>query len=477
MSEPRRGLPTQGPPARRRTGAGQGDAVDLSDQGPEGDGDHPEPVALESETQRFRLFMQRCTTPMACATVDGRFLEVNAAGCSFHGRERDDMLVRRWQDLAHPDDRERMQDCVAEILAGTIDHATEHMRFVRPTGSVVSCTMTVVGGRDAAGQVAELMIQLTDLTAEHSYRDALAVERELRRAELLYRTVVANLAEGVVIHTDGHVVDANPAAQRILGVSLDRMDHMHGRAATTYPRTLRSDGSDFPTSEHPSAVATRTGLPVRGVVMGLEHPGAEPTWILINSLPLPEPDGEVRTVVTSFTDITALKAAEQQLVHQAMHDSLTGLPNRALLLEHVSAALRRHDRTGVPLAVVFVDLDGFKAVNDEAGHLVGDEILRVVSTRLVRALRASDIAGRFGGDEFLIICEGVADESQLAALAQRILYVIPQPVTVDNVAHTVGASIGVARATRGTSPDELVQRADAAMYEAKRLGGSRFVSL
>nr|WP_246315593.1 EAL domain-containing protein [Kineococcus aurantiacus] len=175
-------------------------------------------------------------------------------------------------------------------------------------------------------------------------------------------------------------------------------------------------------------------------------------------------------------DVTARKEAEQALVHQAMHDALTGLPNRALLRERLARALRAGGGDGRRVGVLLLDLDGFKAVNDTAGHACGDDVLREVAHRLSGLCRGGDTVARLGGDEFAVVCPDTDDEG-LEHLARRLLAAVREPVVLGTGTFSVGASIGsavhrAADADPGTL-DRLLQNADLAMYAAKRAGKNR----
>ena len=169
-------------------------------------------------------------------------------------------------------------------------------------------------------------------------------------------------------------------------------------------------------------------------------------------------------------DITDREALLDQLRHQAFHDSLTGLPNRALLVDRLSVMLERIGRTGSKAAVLFCDLDGFKPINDSLGHAVGDELLRQTARRFAQNLRAADTLARLGGDEFVIVCE-VDDEAGAVQLAQRLGASLIQPMDLKGHEVRVSTSIGIAIAGEpGARADELVRNADIAMYRAKDRG-------
>jgi diguanylate cyclase (GGDEF)-like protein/PAS domain S-box-containing protein len=184
--------------------------------------------------------------------------------------------------------------------------------------------------------------------------------------------------------------------------------------------------------------------------------------------------GEIVGRVWSFLDITERMQLEAQLAHQALHDSLTGLANQSLFRDRVEHALTRLGRHGGRLAVLFLDLDDFKSVNDSLGHPAGDRLLVEVSRRVEGAIRAADSAARLGGDEFAVLLEDVDDDAEIVDVAERLLRTVRQTVTLDGTEVSTSVSIGVAIAEPATSCDQLLRDADLAMYTAKRRGRGRF---
>jgi diguanylate cyclase (GGDEF)-like protein len=183
--------------------------------------------------------------------------------------------------------------------------------------------------------------------------------------------------------------------------------------------------------------------------------------------------------LTSVSNILAAAGqrhdTEEALAHQALHDPLTGLPNRALLLDRLAQAAARAGREPTPLAVLFLDLDRFKVVNDGLGHRAGDELLQAVANRLLAVVRPEDTVARLGGDEFVVLCEHLMHEEQAAHLAERIAEVLRRPVTVSEREVSITASIGIVLADAGAvAPEALLRDADTAMYQAKERGRDRF---
>ncbi|MGP5159433.1 diguanylate cyclase [Pseudoalteromonas prydzensis] len=176
-------------------------------------------------------------------------------------------------------------------------------------------------------------------------------------------------------------------------------------------------------------------------------------------------------------DITERKEFEKQLQHLVGHDQLTGLANRTLLLDRVQNSLASADRTAVELSLLFIDIDGFKEVNDTHGHLVGDKLLQKIAERLLECVRGSDTVGRFGGDEFVVVLNGIKSRADVLHVAEKIRYKCAEPFIIDDKKLTLSSSIGLASyPEHGSSDMQLIQYADQAMYIAKVAGGNQIVS-
>lgn len=186
---------------------------------------------------------------------------------------------------------------------------------------------------------------------------------------------------------------------------------------------------------------------------------------------LTDASGRVTSIMALVQDVSARMEAAQQLLHIATHDTLTGLANRRMLTERLSHALARAERTGEAVAVLFIDLDGFKSVNDKHGHGAGDEVLRDVATRLSRIARATDFVARLGGDEFVILLDTDVHPGSPSMLAERVFDALSAPCRFTGGEAPIGASIGVAmHPPLSNLAADLIRRADAAMYEAKSAG-------
>ncbi|QZT61721.1 sensor domain-containing diguanylate cyclase [Mycolicibacterium austroafricanum] len=196
-------------------------------------------------------------------------------------------------------------------------------------------------------------------------------------------------------------------------------------------------------------------------------------WFTISAVPT-QKKGKFNGGIVAITEITAIKEAEEMRALQATHDTLTGLPNRRLLFDRLTTALDHVDRQPGQVALLFLDLDGFKPINDRYGHNAGDELLILVANRIVHTVRSEDTVARLGGDEFVVILERVIDRADATAVAEKIIRAITEPAVLSQAEVTVGVSVGIAMSgDPRTDPDRLIQDADSAMYEAKSAGGRR----
>jgi diguanylate cyclase (GGDEF)-like protein/PAS domain S-box-containing protein len=305
------------------------------------------------------------------------------------------------------------------------------------------------------GVEATLVASFTDVTEQRR------VENDLRRYEILFQRSTDMIN---VIDVDGQILYSSPSAEVTFGV-MPTPQHPLGIFAM-----LHADEQERARAFH------------RRVIEGTSHEEvfvartrtADGRWLFIESVAVNLLDHPVvRGIVITSRDVTERHVLAQELEHSATHDRLTGLANRALIDEQLAPALARAGRSGRRLALCYLDLDDFKRVNDELGHIAGDEVLVEVAARLRSALRQGDIAGRIGGDEFIALLDSVRDEDEARSTAERILATINGPANLLAGTVHLDVSIGVALNLPGDTADRLLQRSDQSLLEAKRRGKSR----
>lgn len=269
----------------------------------------------------------------------------------------------------------------------------------------------------------------------------------------------------IAINEQHSIIQANHAACVLFGYALDELIGLEIHKLV--PPHFRNDHKDHITRFIQSDI-TQISMSKRGEVFGYRKDGSEfPAEASIAKFK--ENDGWV--MVATMRDISARKAREDELNWQATHDPLTALPNRALMHDRLTHALNRSQRNDEAVALIFADLDGFKMINDSYGHAVGDKLLVAIAARLVDVVRPGDTVARFGGDEFIILCERIENLDTIATIAERISEELRKPLKLGDIKLYATASLGISLG-KGHShlPDELVRNADAAMYQAKDQG-------
>ena len=333
-----------------------------------------------------------------------------------------------------------------------------------------------LGVTDAQGKLLGLVAFADILSSiEHEYAHRLRETLKEREHSLaislqhqrLAAKVFESTLEGILVTNAHHVIESvNPAFTRITGYTAAEVIGKtpallsSGRHDADFYRKMRAD---LETHGH-----------WQGEIWNRRR-NAEvyPEWLTINTVR--NDQGEIVNYVGVFSDITRRKAEQEQIQFLAYHDGLTGLPNRGLFLDRLHHALAHAHRSHTLVAVLFVDLDNFKPVNDTLGHHVGDRLLQTVAERLTGAVREADTVARLGGDEFTVILESLGDANDVPLIVQKIIDAISQPMQVDGQEVITTASIGVSLyPADSTDADDLLRQADTAMYRAKASGRNSF---
>jgi diguanylate cyclase (GGDEF)-like protein/PAS domain S-box-containing protein len=316
-------------------------------------------------------------------------------------------------------------------------------------------------GADGIPVVTGVVTTFTDVT------EARAASRALERSEEQFRSAMAHAPVGMaLVALDGTFMEVNHALCRLVGY--DEADLLGLTfQQITHLEDLESDLDNL-------AMLTRGAVDHYTMEKRYLTRDGEVVWVrLAVSMARDEADAPAH-YIAQVQDITAERAAHAKLEHQALHDPLTGLANRDLLMDRLAHALARSSRSGQRTVVMFCDLDRFKAVNDSMGHEAGDAVLVTVADRLRAAVRPGDTVARLGGDEFVVVAEGVSAVEDQSALAARVQAVLDQPIQLGGREVRSGASIGVAVAGPEADARSVLREADAAMYRAKARGRGRY---
>jgi diguanylate cyclase (GGDEF)-like protein/PAS domain S-box-containing protein len=338
----------------------------------------------------------------------------------------------------------------------------------RHDGKLLIVRASVTHICDEAGNQTGFVVVCADTTERRR------AEEERHAVEQLHSTVIEAVDEGIIVaDAQGIVVDANPAASRILPLAVEVGARLVD-CVTGPDGIVGHDRRPLTAADHPIARARASHEPMQDVLIGLVTDEHE-RWLTLSCRPLPATSGAAAGTVCSFADVTKVIQAQQELHYRTTHDELTGLCNRVVFVDDLQHALARGRRKQTNTAVLFIDLDRFKLVNDTLGHACGDEVLTEIAKRLQGATRTMDRVGRIAGDEFIVLCSDVTGIEPVAQRAAELQRVIAEPIRLANGRRpALHASIGIAFATGGDGDaEELLRDAHVAMRRAKEQGGTQ----
>ncbi|MGI8510150.1 MAG: sensor domain-containing protein [Gemmatimonadaceae bacterium] len=408
--------------------------------------------ALRAGEQRYRLLVEQ--SPEAIIVHrDGTLLYVNKTGADlFESGDASSLVGKSLGAFAHPDTLGRLAEAVKARARGEFDSKPAEYRMVTASGATVDVeALSVMVAHDGAPAVQSV---LRDVTARRAAEAAL-LDREAR-LRLVMQQIPAVL----------WATDRDARFTSALGAGLAAMGLATGEFVGVRIEDYFGHGD-------------QGAAPVRATHMALlGHSGTfEFEWmgrsLACSVEPLRGNSGEIEGTLGLAVDITDRKLLENQLTHRAFHDPLTGLANRSLFRERVTHALERVERGG-EVAVIFLDLNDFKTINDSLGHTEGDNLLEIVAARLLQSVRSDDTVARLGGDEFAILLEALDNPAEAVEVITRIETALAPTIALRGRRVTVSASVGVAHALPGDTADEVLRNADVAMYRAKDSENTRY---
>lgn len=411
-------------------------------------------IMLSAAEEESRLAFDRSQVPTCLVANDGQILRVNPAICELLGRSEQELLALNFLDVTHPEDVHLSADLVADLLAGRRSSLRVTKRYVTGKGRVIWGDVTVSAVRNADGTMRHRIAQIIDVTRER-----------ILRASLMEAEQIAHLGGWRYDLATGHVI-WSPELFAIFGLD----------SSGPVPDFADQQRLFSPESwERLSAAVSQTqetGIPYE-LELEVVRPDGSHVWAEARGEAVRDATGTIVELHGVSLDITDRKAARDELRALATHDPLTGLANRAELLAEITRAVSASQRSARSTAVLMMDLDRFKAVNDTLGHAAGDELLIAAARRLNEVVRAGDLVARLGGDEFVVVMRELADPSEAARAAGRLVQAFQAPFVVGDRELFATASVGVAIAAPTTRAGDLLREADTAMYAAKEAGRDR----
>ena len=434
-------------------------------------------VALRESQRRLASLIDALPgIVFSCASDPKWSMTYLSEGClSLTGYKSEELIGNRsnsFDAITHPDDLPQVLAAIETGVAQKQPYVVEY-RIGTKSGQEKWVWEKGHGVLDSNGQILGIEGFITDITDRKRAEDA------IRQAEAKYRSIFENASEGIFQSTaDGHYIAANPALARLYGYStptelmarLTNIEHQLYVEPNRRSQFIRLLQENDVVVEFESQVYRKDGSVI---------------WISENARAVRDTNtGELLFYEGTVEDISEHKRVKEQLHERAFYDILTGLPNRALFMDRLSHTVERAKRhPNYRFAVLFLDLDRFKVVNDSLGHLIGDQLLIAIARRLKGCLRSKDTVARLGGDEFTILLEDIEDINQAIHVAERIQQELQTPFNLDGNEVFTAASIGIVlsrEVSKGVftieydRPEDLLRDADTALYRAKALGKARY---
>lgn len=447
--------------------------------------------AVKDSEERFSATFNQAAVGLAHVAPDGRWLRVNRKLCEIIGYTEAELLEMTFQDITHPEDLDQSLDKIRQMLAGTIEIYAMEKRYLRKTGESIWANLTVSLARDEHGAPKYFISVVEDITQrkrfEHAFH-AIIAGTATAGGDNFFRTLVMNLASAVGVRYAfvGTLVDHRHDRVQVIAswtgadfgdnfqydLAGTPCDDVVGKALCYFPRSIQQQ---FPADQLLVEMRAESymGIPLfsnSGETLGI--------MVVLHDQPLDD--------IASAANIMGVFGAragaelerllfERQLTHLANHDALTLLPNRTLLQDRLHQAIAHTQRTGQLLAVLFLDLDRFKTINDSLGHDKGDQVLTIIAARLTGCVRDGDTIARLGGDEFIILLQDLSREEDAVIVAGKFIDCLQQPLAVDGHELFVTTSIGISFYPQdGDDGNTLLKNADTAMYRAKASGRNTF---
>jgi diguanylate cyclase (GGDEF)-like protein/PAS domain S-box-containing protein len=414
---------------------------------------------IVSASKGYRTAFDSAPIGIALVSPEGRWLQVNRALCQLVGYTEEQLLELNISDLTHPDDLAATLERKQRQVQGTHVENRIEKRYVRADGTTVWVAVTSTLVRDAAGAALYSVAQIENIN------DRVHAQAALGEAEERFRRAFNDAPIGMgLVAPDGRWLRVNERLTEITGFSEAHLLN------STFQDITHPDDVDIDVEHSRQLLAGE----VRSYQMEKRYvrPDGQSIWVMLSVSLVRGIDNEPLYFISQVENINERKRVERELTRLAEHDSLTGLLNRRRFQQELERELKRARRAHGRAAILYIDIDHFKRVNDTHGHKAGDDVLQSIARRLVLRLRATDIIARLGGDEFAVLLLDLDSIEDARRIADEIRTAVrSEPVPVADTMVNVTISIGIATLGEGEgSDDQVLIAADNAMFEAKRSG-------
>ena len=418
--------------------------------------------ALKQSEEKYRNILEEMEDAYYEVDLAGRFTFVNDSTCRHTGYTTDELLGMNYRNITFKDDIKAIFEAFNHVYRTAEPNKGFSHRMVSKDGSVRSVEAAISLRKNKNGETVGFRCVSRDVT------DRKLLEEELAHSEERYRTILEQMQDGYYeVDLSGNFTFANEATCRTLGIPLAKL------IGTSYHGLV-------PEEERATVIDTfnrvrETGVPNSAFAHRVVLSTGAVAFAEVSISPLRDKQGKTIGFRCVGRDVTERKQMEQLLANMATHDFLTELPNRVLLIDRFEIALAQAQRREHKLAVMSLDLDRFKEVNDTMGHNAGDEVLKHVALKLVSMVRSSDTVARLGGDEFLLLLQEIHDLQDATTIADKILHSFKEPFVIERKPFCLSASIGIALCPDdGSDLETLMKKSDASMYYSKRRGGCQY---
>jgi diguanylate cyclase (GGDEF)-like protein/PAS domain S-box-containing protein len=423
---------------------------------------------IRDSEERYRASFEQAAVGILHTSLQGRILRCNRTFADMLGFAPEELTGLSFQEITPPGDRPPGRSAFEQLISGEVANASFEKRYVRKDGTLTWVHLTITAQRDSERRPIHFITMVQDINARKQAEDQLTVAQEsLRKSEERYRTAFQMTMDAVALNRmdDGRYLDCNLAFLSVTGYT---REEVIGR--TSVELGMWADPSD---RLKMIEMVQETGV-CRNFEAQFRKKNGDFLWGMMSATLM---DLDNQPCLLSITrDMSEAKTAENEIKRLAYYDPLTGLPNRRMLIEKLRQALTYDRRNSRKRALLFVDLDNFKTLNDTLGHHVGDLLLQEVAHRITSCIRDTDTAARIGGDEFVVVLENLSESqeesaSQAKQVAEKILTRIAEPHTLSQRESVSTSSIGITVFGYGTeSGTQVLQQADIAMYQAKAAG-------